>query len=288
MLMLGSEVLAAARRRHCAILGMTTYTLESTRAICEAAEEVGVPVILQAGAGSFGGVGRDLVAAAALAGARHATIPVGVHLDHSRDVAEIRYCIGLGYTSVMIDGSRLAFAENVALTKAVVTEAHRVGVWVEAELGALEGNEESSSVAAAGEFTDPAQAAEFVQETGVDALAVAIGSVHGFTTQPVRLDIRRLEVLASLITVPLVLHGTSGLGLTDVTDAIERGVAKVNINAELRREYLSTLAKAIDVSDDDVGRVQRLVTAAMKKVAVRRLLAFTRRSGPDEGCWWSR
>lgn len=286
--MLGSEVLAAARRRRCAIVGMTTYTLESTRAICEAAEEVGVPVILQAGSGSFGGVGRDLVAAAALAGARHATTPVGVHLDHSRDVAEIRYCIGLGYTSVMVDGSRLAFAENVALTKAVVTEGHRAGVWVEAELGALEGNEESSSVTAAGELTDPTQAAEFVQETGVDALAVAIGNVHGFTTQPVRLDIRRLEVLAGLITVPLVLHGTSGLGLTDVTDAIECGVAKVNINAELRREYLSTLAKAIDVSDDDVGRVQRLVTAAMKEVAVRRLLAFTGRSGPNDGCWWSR
>ena len=121
-----------------------------------------------------------------MAAARDAAVPVGVHLDHSSDLAEIRACLRLGYTSVMFDGSRLPFEENIALTRTVVAEAHAAGVWVEAELGGLAGDEDVSTGAQAGELTDPDAAAEFVSRTGVDALAAAVGTVHGLTTVPMQ------------------------------------------------------------------------------------------------------
>ena len=272
MLTKGVGLLTAARSNGRALAAMTTYGLESTRAICAAAEEVGLAVIRQAGSSSFGAVGRELLAASALAAARDASVPVGVHLDHSTDVDEIRCCIALGYTSVMIDGSQLTFKDNIALTRAVVDEAHAAGVWVEGELGPISGDEDSSTDAVAARLTNPDQAAEFVLRTGVDALAVAIGNVHGFTTTPVRLDLARLHAIATLTPVPLVLHGASGLSDEDLSNAVRVGVAKVNINAELRRAYLSALRAGLAQSDDDIRTLQKLAIKAMVVVAKAKIL----------------
>src|SRR5690348_3636876 len=142
MLATGTDLLA---RDGSAVAAITTYTLESTRAIVLAAERLNRPVMLQAGAGSFGAVGREPLAAAALAAAHAASVPVGVHLDHCRSVEEIEACIALGYSSVMIDGSHEDFDANVAVTRRVVELAHAAGAWVEAELGALAGDEDASS-----------------------------------------------------------------------------------------------------------------------------------------------
>jgi fructose-bisphosphate aldolase class II/tagatose 1,6-diphosphate aldolase GatY/KbaY len=154
MLARGSALLHEARAAGRAVPAFTTYTVESTRAICAAAERTGLPVIIAAGSSSFRGVGREPLAAAALAAARGASVPVGVHLDHATNPDEIAACIALGYSSVMIDGSHLPFAQNIAVTRAVVEQAHRAGAWVEAELAGVAGHEDASSDVVAGELTD--------------------------------------------------------------------------------------------------------------------------------------
>jgi ketose-bisphosphate aldolase len=264
MLATGTDIL----RRGRAVAAITTYTLESTVAIVRAAERRQRPVLLSAGVSSYGAVGREPLAAAALAAARAAAVPVGVHLDHCRDPAEIDACLALGYTSVMIDGSHLPFEENVALTRAVVARAHAAGAWVEAELGALTGDEDRSGEAAAGEMTDPEQAAELAERTGVDALAVAVGNVHGFTPEPVRLDLARLRAIAAVCSAPLVLHGASGLPEADLRGAVEAGVVKVNVNAELRRAHIQALEADVG---DDVRALQQRAIEAMTRVAEEKI-----------------
>ena len=271
MLSTGTETLYAAWRDRVAIPAFTTYTLESTRAICEAGAAAGMPVILQAGSSSFAAVGRALLAGAALAMAKESPSPVGVHLDHATDLAEIRACMELGYSSVMIDGSQRAFEDNVEITRLVVAEAHARGVWVEAELGAIAGDENVSGAAAASELTSPEMAAEFAERTGVDALAVAIGSVHGISTHPVHLDLDRLDRIAAVVPVPLVLHGASGLDEAELRAAVRGGVAKVNFNAELRRAHLGALHRLLDHAGDDLVGLQRAAVDAMRLVAIDKL-----------------
>jgi len=276
MLADGTSILTESQRTGRAVAAITTYTLESTRSIVSAAEAAGQPVILQAGSSSFGAVGREALAASCLAAARAASVPVGVHLDHSTDREEISACLALGYTSVMVDGSHLPFEQNVALTRAVVEEAHALGTWVEGELGALAGDEDSSSGATAGETTDPGLAAQFVERTGVDALAVAVGNVHGFTEVPVHLDLDLLQRIAAVVSVPLVLHGASGLPDREVAAAVALGVAKVNINAELRRAHVEALTEALLTPvGDDIRALQRRTVAAMSAMALDKISLLT-------------
>jgi fructose-bisphosphate aldolase class II/tagatose 1,6-diphosphate aldolase GatY/KbaY len=272
MLAIGTGVLQRGR----AVAAITTYTLESTVAIVAAAERLNLPVLLSAGVSSYGAVGRAPLAAAALAAARAAGVPVGVHLDHCRDPEVIDACLALGYSSVMIDGSHLPFEENVAVTARVVERAHDAGVWVEAELGALAGDEDASGEAEAGAMTDPEQAAEFAERTGVDALAVAVGNVHGFTPVPVRLDLERLRAIDDACPAPLVLHGASGLPESDLRGAITAGVVKVNVNAEIRRAHLGALASGLDEVGDDVRALQRRAIDAMTQIAGQKIALLGR------------
>jgi len=241
MLARGTGVLQRGR----AVAAITTYTLESTAAIVRAAERLGRPVLLSAGASSYGAVGREPLAAAALAAAHGARVPVGVHLDHCRDAEEIDACLALGYSSVMIDGSHLPFEENVALTREVVARAHAAGAWVEAELGALSGDEDRSGEAAAGGMTDPAEAAEFAELTGVDALAVAVGSSHAMTERTATLDFELIGRLHQAVAVPLVLHGSSGVADPDLTRAVEAGMTKVNIATHLNNVFTDKVRQVL-------------------------------------------
>ena len=272
MLATGTSLL----RRGQAVAAITTYTLESTAAIVRAAERLELGVLLIAGASSYGAVGRGPLAAAALAAAHAAKVPVGVHLDHCRDEAEVDACLALGYSSVMIDGSHLPFEENIALTRRVVERAHAAGAWVEAELGELSGDEDRSGTASAGGMTDPAEAAAFAERTGVDALAVAVGNVHGFTPEPVRLDLARLREIAAACPAPLVLHGASGLPDSDLRSAVAAGVVKVNVNAELRRAYITALADGLGEAGDDVRALQHRAIEAMAQVAEEKIVLLAR------------
>ncbi len=273
MLPHGTDALTRADREGRALPGFVAYNLETVQAIVAAAEETGRDVLLQAGSSAFKHAGRDALAAMAVRAARESEAAVGVHLDHCRDLAEIDACVEAGYTSVMIDGSHLPFAQNVALTRAAVARAHEAGVWVEGELGSLAGDEDVSTgaTAAGGAMTDPGQAAEFVAATGVDALAVAVGNVHGFTAEPIVLDLDRIAAIRDRVGVPLVLHGASGMPEEQLLGALARGVAKVNVNAELRRSYLLAVQERLPAAlpGSDTVALWSAGRAAVTATAVR-------------------
>jgi tagatose 1,6-diphosphate aldolase GatY/KbaY len=242
----GTEILAKAVAEHSAVPAFATYNLEMVQAVVAAAEQTGRPVIILAGSSHFNHAGRSALISIALQAARVSTATIGVHLDHCRDLAEIEQCVQAGYSSVMVDGSHLSLEDNVEFTCAAVALAHPAGVWVEAELGAVPGDEDVSIDAAPTQaMTNPLEAADFVERTGVDALAVAVGNVHGLTTTPVFLDLERLAAIRDAVMVPLVLHGASGLPDEQLSGAIRCYVAKININTELRQAYLAAVVSVL-------------------------------------------
>ena len=276
MLLTGIQVLTDALARGTAVPAFAVYDLEMVQAVVTAAESTGSPVLLLAGSSHFRHAGREALMDIALGAARRSDAAIGVHLDHCRDLDEIRVCLDAGYSSVMIDGSHLPFEENVALTRAAVGLARGGDAWVEGELGAVPGDEDVSTDAAPSTMTDPAQAAEFVERTGVDALAVAVGNVHGLTSAPVSLDLDRLSALRAVLGVPLVLHGASGLPDNELRAAVRGGVAKVNINTELRQAYLRAVAVTLPrvVASHDLVALWQAGRAAVAEAAVRAIHAL--------------
>lgn len=266
-------MLQDAVRSGCALGAFSTYNLEITQAIIAGAERVGRPVIVQAGSSAFSYSGREPLAAIALALAASSRVQVGVHLDHSRDLDEITACIALGYSSVMIDGSALPFEENIYVSRAAATLAHEAGVWVEGELGAIQGDEDRSvDATSASLHTDPNAVRTFVRETGVDALAIAVGNVHGVTTHPVRIDLALLKEIGAECPVPLVLHGASGLSNDLIRSVIRLGVAKINVNTEIRRAYLGALRDGLDaLSGDSIDAAMRPAREAAERVVASKL-----------------
>jgi len=174
------------------------------------------------------------------AATKNTDIPVALHLDHGSSFEKAMECIRRGYSSVMIDGSKYPFEENIAMTKKVVEAAHSVGVSVEAELGKLGGTEDDHTVEEReATFTDPDEAVEFVERTGIDALAVAIGTAHGVYKGEPNLDFKRLETINNKIDIPLVLHGASGVPDSDVRKAVSFGINKVNVNTAFQQAFTS-------------------------------------------------
>lgn len=249
------------------VVAFSMYTLESAVAVRQAAERRQVPVILQAGAGCFDDVGLELLADLMLAAADGAAVPIGVHLDHSRDLRQVERSLGRGFTSVMYDGSHDSFEDNVTATAEAAELAHAHGAWIEGELGAIAGDEDVSGVGGAAELTDPEAAREFVRRTGVDALAVAVGNVHGATAVEPGLDLQRLAAIRHVVEVPLVLHGASGLPRDQLRQAVRGGAAKINVNTELRRSHLGSLVPPAE--GDDLRVVRRRAIEAMDVVADR-------------------
>ncbi|MCT9083855.1 class II fructose-bisphosphate aldolase [Streptomyces fulvoviolaceus] len=281
----GLKALTTAYENGRALPGFVAYNLETVQGIVAAAEaNPDHPVLIQAGAGPFKHAGREPLMRLALDAATASSAALGVHLDHSRDLDEITACLRAGYTSVMVDGSHLPFAENIALTREAVRRARDHGAWVEAELGALAGDEDVSTnaTATATAMTDPAQAAEFVAETAVDALAVAVGNVHGFTATPVRLDLDRLSAIHTTVPVPLVLHGASGLPEDQLLGSLARGVAKINVNAELRRAYLQAVSAQLPTAlpGSDVVSLWSAGRDAVTKAASRIITQLTQTKLP--------
>jgi len=247
MLDLGIGALRDAHAQGRALGAFSVYNLEGAQAVCAAAELERAPVIMQAGSSAFAYAGRRALAGLALGAAADSSARVGVHLDHARELEEILACLELGYSSVMVDGSALPFDDNVRLTRTVVQAAHAAGAWVEGELAGIAGDEDRSADTPAHALTDPAAAEAFVARTGVDALAVAIGNVHGISARPVTLDFDRLAVIRDRLELPLVLHGASGLLDEQLAQAVALGVAKVNVNTELRhalKHALQTIGSA--------------------------------------------
>jgi tagatose 1,6-diphosphate aldolase GatY/KbaY len=272
MLLTGTETLHLAAKQGWALASFAVYNLEMVQAIVTAAEEADRPVLLLAGSSHFHHAGQTALMNMALTAAHSTSKPIGVHLDHCRDLPEMQRCLDAGYSSVMIDGSHLSFEDNIRLTQEAAALAHSAGAWIEAELSAVPGNEDVSTNALPSQtMTDPRQAREFVERTRIDALAVAVGNVHGFTANPVTLDLERLHAIAAQCPVPLVLHGASGLPSGQLRGALACGVAKVNVNAELRRAYLAAVERSLPqaMSNADAVAVWREGRASVTLAALR-------------------
>jgi fructose-bisphosphate aldolase class II len=275
MLVAGSELLQRAVREGNAVGSFNTYNLEITRAIVAAAEACQAPLMLAVGSGALHYGGFGVLSALVLAAAHEARVPVAVHLDHSPDVETVRHCVAAGFTSLMIDGSTLPLAENIALTRAAVQAAP--GLAVEGELGGVAGDEEASGAQHTDvPMTDPGQAQAFVRETGVASLAVAIGNAHGFYKGEPRLDFERLAAVRAAVPVPLVLHGASGIPDADLRRAIALGVRKINVNTETRYALFTALQASLreGVPGYDVTRLFGPAMAAMQASVEQKLRVF--------------
>jgi tagatose 1,6-diphosphate aldolase GatY/KbaY len=268
-------LLEQAERGRYAVGAFNVYNLEGVQAVIGAAEQERSPAILQVHPAALKH-GGDALLALCLAAARSAGSPIAVHLDHGASENDIRIALAAGLTSVMADGSQLTYAKNVAFSRAMADLAHAQGATIEAELGRLAGTEDDLTVEAyAAHFTDPDQAREFALATGVDALAVCIGNVHGRYAREPSLDFDRLAALRRLVPVALVLHGASGLSPALVERAIELGVCKFNVNTELRQAYLSALRGALATAPaPDLLDVLRAAVRDMQSVVADKLQLF--------------
>jgi tagatose 1,6-diphosphate aldolase GatY/KbaY len=235
-----AAVLAGAAAERRGVGAFTCYDLLGFEAVVRAAQAHAAPVIVLVGPGSFAAEGGERLVAAFRAAAAATEVPVLIQLDHVADRELIARAAAAGVDAVMADGSRLPDAENLAFSTAVANELRPFGIAVEAELGRVEGDEDVAAQAAAGALTDPDEAATFVAASGIGCLAVSIGNVHGHYAGTPALDWERLERLRSM-GAPLGLHGASGLPDADVRRAVSLGIAKVNVNTELRAAYFGAL-----------------------------------------------
>ncbi|UOZ07332.1 class II fructose-bisphosphate aldolase [Amycolatopsis sp. WQ 127309] len=224
---------AAAARRGCG--AFNAIQLEHITAIVDGAAAARAPVIVQLSQNAVRYHGALApIGGAALAAAREAEPDVAVHLDHAESADLVREAVGLGFGSVMFDASNLDYADNVRATREITAFCHDHGVWVEAELGEVGGKD---GVHAPGARTDPDEAAEFAAATGVDALAVAVGSSHAMLTRDAALDFELIARLRARVPVPLVLHGSSGVSDEGLADAVKAGMTKINIATQLNKVF---------------------------------------------------
>ncbi len=275
------ELLNDARQHGRAVAALNFYNAETLRAHIEAARAEHAPLILQTTESTIRYLGLSLIVAMARAAAFELSTPVALHLDHGASIEVAYSAILAGYSSVMIDGSALPFDENCELVSRVVELARPAGVSVEAELGHV-GQAASDDPSAC--RTQPDAAARFVERTGVDALAVAIGTAHGFYRGEVRLDFERLcAIRAAIPNTPLVLHGGSGVPGELVQRAIECGIAKLNIGTEIKNAFTARIKDALGQTDDiDLRRTFSPAIRAVTELSRSKMRLCARRA-PDVG-----
>lgn len=253
MLVTMNELLKVANENKFAVGSYNVSNNELLRAIIETAEEKKSPAIIQIHPNELNLVGDEFIAYVREA-ANKASVPIVIHQDHCDSIEGTIRAIRNGYTSVMIDGSHLSFEDNIALTQEAVRVAHSVGVSVEAELGTI-GENEGSSEGGADEilYTDPEQAKEFVNRTGCDTLAVAIGTAHGFYPEhlPPKIQIDRLEKINNLVDIPLVLHGGSSNPDEDIRSSVQHGVSKINLSSDMKGAFFKQLRKTLEEKPND-------------------------------------
>lgn len=299
MLVTNKEVLSAASAGGYAVGAFNINNMEILQAIVETATEEKSPIIVSASPSAIKYAGLEYITGMVKTSAKaNPSIPMTLHLDHGKDIETASMCINGGFTSVMIDGSHLGFEENIAMTKYVVNLARPKGVSVEAELGKLV-SQDSRAQDAEDPYTDPDAAVEFVDRTGVDSLAVAIGTSHGaykFKGEA-KLDFKRLKAIRSKVSIPLVLHGASGVpswivekatkygaewsgakGIPDdhIKKAISLGIAKINIDTDLRLAFTASVREVLTTSPTlyDPRKILGPAKENMKKVVKEKMRLF--------------
>lgn len=275
------EMLKEAQKGRYAVGAFNANNMEIIQAIVEAAEEENAPVILQASQGAIKYAGLDSIVVMVKVMAEKVNIPVALHLDHGTDYYQNIKCLRAGFTSLMYDGSKLSFDENVKMTKKVVEMAHACDIPVEAELGqigkmgdsdepgvALERVKESMAV--------PEEAVKFVELTEIDFLAAAVGTIHGCRTPFAKLDIPRIEKIRELTGVPLVLHGASGANDEEIRKGIAAGICKINIDTRIRMQFTEKIREIIKTNPQEIDPRKILGPAkeAAKEIIRNRIRAF--------------
>ena len=251
-LMTTKQILKKAQEEHYAIGAFNVENMEMVMAVISAAEEMNAPVIMQTTPSTVKYAGLDYFLANVKVAASRANIPVVMHLDHGSSLELASQAFRTGYTSIMIDGSHDDFETNIKLSKSVVDMCKPSGIAVEAELGKVGGKEDDLDGGDGDIYTDPLEAKEFVQRTGVDSLAIAIGTAHGMYKGEPKLDLERLSAIREVVSVPLVLHGGSGIPDSKVQEAIRRGICKVNYATELRIAYTSGVNRYLSENPEEI------------------------------------
>lgn len=269
------NLLEDARKGGYAVPAFNIHNLETVQVVVEAANELNSPVILAATPGTVGYAGEDYLINIMKAAAKNSNVPIAYHLDHHEDVEAIERSIKLGSKAVMIDASALPYEENIAKVKSVVDFAKKYDVSVEAELGKLVGVEDDLVVdESESQLTDPELANDFVERTGIDSLAVAIGTAHGLYKSEPNIDFERLEKIEKKVDVPLVLHGASDVPDETVKRCIELGICKVNIATELKIAFSDQLKKYLKENPEanDPRKYMKDAKASMKELVKKKIL----------------
>lgn len=242
MLVSSKELLQDAQQHAYAVGAFNTNNLEITQAIVRGAEAKHAPILIQLSAGAIKYAGVEFLPMIVEKAARLATVPIAIHLDHGPDFKTVMLALRAGFTSIMRDASKLPYEENVAEVRKVVEACHAIGVPVEAEIGRIGGAEEHVVVSEReAAMSDPDECAQFVEDGGFDFLAVAIGNAHGFYKGEPKLDFDRLDAIRSKVSIPLVLHGASGIPDHQITRAVQSGICKINIDTEVRNAMIRTM-----------------------------------------------
>ena len=243
------KMLLDAQKGGYAVGAFNVENMEMVMAVIAAAEELRAPLMLQTTPSTVKYAGLDLYLANVKTAAERASVPVCMHLDHGDSFELAMRALRVGYSSIMIDGSHSVFEENIAVTKAVADACRPSGIPVEAELGKVGGKEDDLDGGNGG-YTDPQEAKEFAERTGIGSLAVSIGTAHGVYKGEPKLDLDRLAEIRKVVSIPLVLHGASGLSEEAVAESIKRGICKVNFATELRIAYTEGVKEFLGQNPD--------------------------------------
>lgn len=275
------EILLDAQKNDYAVSAFSVYNLETAQAAVTAAEKAKLPVILALGERYLQYLDFEVFAVMAKKIAEKAKVPVGLHLDHAYKKESIILAIKYGFTSIMFDGSKLPFHENIQKTKEICELAHMAGVSVEAELGSISKGQHSDEEDGDNILTNPILAKEFVEKTKIDFLAPAIGTVHGMYRGIPEIDLIRLQEIHQLTSVPLVLHGGSGTPEDKLIQMINRGICKININTEISITAISFLKNYFESDFNEkiphLSDINHLMQIEMKEVMEKYIKLFSNR-----------
>lgn len=280
MIVTAKELLDKAKTGKYAIGAFNTSTLEITKGILQAAEELKTPIIIETSEGEANFEGYQVFVDTVRDLADELAVDVAINLDHGKSLESVKYAIDSGYSSVHIDCSKMDLASNTELTKQVVELAHAHKVSVEGELGYIGGSSEVHEGEQPKEeviLTDPKEAAEYIKTTGIDIFAGSYGNVHGIYTNEPKLDIERIKQISQTSGIPLSLHGGSGIPEDQIKAAIEAGVCKINVNTEIRKTYREALDKSLRGKNAEIVPYKYLPEAinAVKEVVKKKIILFS-------------
>jgi fructose-bisphosphate aldolase class II len=270
------EVLKPAQKQGYAVGAFNVYSLETIEAVYGAAEELKMPVIIAFGETYAPIANINLIGASVKEIAKDSKMPIALHLDHCKSKELIIKALQVGFTSVMFDGSELSFEENMKQTKEIVDIAHSVDATVEAELGYIPGEDTGEGIQI-DQLTRTDEAVEFVKNTGCDALAIAVGTIHGNYTGEPKIYHERLKEIAAAVDVPLVLHGGSGNTESDIKLAIDEGVSKINVNTAISNAAVDKIKQLY--KNEELGhlsQIMKLITPPMKEAVKNHMKLFSR------------